>query len=100
MFTPCFFGPKQEGRCYAVAFSPDSTHMAVGADTNNISLLDVGSGEVRNVIYGHTDYVRAITFSSGKLWRGFCSSDQKVKPSKKEKERQRDRESDTARKKS
>lgn len=56
---------SQEGRCYAVAFSPDSRQLAVGADTNLISLVDCASGEARSVIKGHTDYVRALVFSGG-----------------------------------
>lgn len=55
----------QEGRAYAVAFSPDGEFLTVGADNNNISILETATGECKSLITGHTDYVRAVAYSQG-----------------------------------
>jgi hypothetical protein len=46
-----------------IAFSPDSTILASGADDNNIQLWRVADGALLRTLHGHTDWVHSVAFS-------------------------------------
>ena len=47
----------------SVAFSPDGTRLASGADDNTVRLWDVATGKETARLEGHGDWVRSVAFS-------------------------------------
>lgn len=51
------------GGCYAIAFSPDGTVLAAEGDNNAVKLWNVASGQVTNILVGHSRPVQSLAFS-------------------------------------
>ena len=51
------------GEGYAVAFSPDGRRIVSGSSDKSVRVWDSSTGEVQNVLEGHTDLVQSVAFS-------------------------------------
>jgi WD40 repeat protein/serine/threonine protein kinase len=70
-------GPS-EGEYHAVAFSPDGSVLAVG-DGRRVRLIEVASGNLRNILDGHRKDVTHITFSPDGRLLATSSADHTVR---------------------
>ena len=52
-----------QSEVYAVTFSPDGRRIVSGSRDNSVRVWDSSTGEVENVLEGHTDWVLSVAFS-------------------------------------
>jgi WD40 repeat protein len=67
------------GEVYSVAFSPDGTTLASGADDGTIQLWNVAGGASTQTLTGHTDQVWSVAFSPDSKTLASGSKDCRVK---------------------
>ena len=53
----------QSGAANSVAFSPDGSLLASGAQDASVTLWDIASGEKKDTLWGHTGFISSVAFS-------------------------------------